>query len=1372
MGGQTISTSETRIEAFKVQSSAYGVVIPLVFGVTRITGNLIWYGGFKAIPHTTKQGGKGGGVKTQNTTYTYTASVAMGLCHGSVTDIPRVWRGKKLFSGGTEPSGVATATETFTVPASGAMEYTLVHASSWLNMVSVSGVTQRPPNYSDSTQLLSEGRAYVYADGKLTIRDEQWREKPITVRYQYAAGSTSTSALDQLGLTFKRGEIGQAEWSALSAYPAQNIAYSGLAYVGGQDYDLGSGAQIENHLFEVVGPLAYSLGPTVPDVDPSLMLRQVLINDRAGASFPSAQLGDWQAWSDYAVATGLLVSPALTEQATAAETIRITAQLGNAGPVWSDGQLKMVPYGDEAVTGNGRTYTPNTVPVYELDDECYTPADEGEPPVKVRLKSPAERYNHVRIEFLNRALQYNTDIAEAKDQADIEDQGLRSKDIVRAHWICDAAVARQVAQIMLQRSLYVAAEYDFSLPWHYALLEPMDLVTLADARQQMDAVPTRVTVIEEDEEGGLTVTAEDYPPGIASAALYDSQPSEGYAHDYNLAPGNVSAPVIFEAPAALSSTGLEVYAAVRSGSASWGGCQVWVSLDGTNYKQVGIVAGAARMGTVAAAVGVGDATVQVQGLLGEQLLNATAADAAAAQTLCWLGSADPEFIAYQGAALTGAGAYTLTGVQRALYATPTSAHASGEAFVRVDERMAKSGALELANIGRTIYFKFPSFNIHGWSQQTLAEVPAYTYQITGRELRRQSRSLGIKINTSSFGGAPGSNYNEAYIHGVDATGEPIDRPGQIVLNGKNVAVPNGVVFSNLLFPKGWIIWDSTGSARFITLSGNTHFAIVKREGGRWYWDANGGIFGEIALLPTDYVIGTVEINDTDDDNPPGISRATMLAVAMSPEVLVGLGDTAVWDQVAGKPRTWRAVSSGLNAQGLPYPAGVRDAETGDLVLSQCRSWSLVVIRCSDDGLLLQKYYDVYAEGTDPGNDFGGGRGPYPYGSAALAGDLNYFNANFAGQVWLLVITGDEPFNNHNNNGLPAALKRAGARQSTLDMITFRGAYLLLGLAGCGEGGAIYEGVRGTPGPAAGPTDAFIDLMFQTFKGGVIGVSAADGGVNAALSLAANAKATADGKIDTFYQPSPPGSAGEGDLWFDTDDGNRVYVRSAYGTWEPAADTRIATAINNAAGAQATADGKVTTYYTPYAPGAGAVGDLWFNTANGRSFRWNGGSWVLVTTVGAGDITTPLLDPSAATDPLTATYSQGTWTNTSAGILASVDYTNNTGRTVKVEGFSAVSVGYDSYANSYVNGVAYPPGIVAQMRAQLFFSDGSPDYSRTRTLGNQEVKAPLGMDFAKVSPVYFLAPGERVIIDLGVYLSGSTATYTAKDAVTRANVIKA
>ncbi len=69
----------------------------------------------------------------------------------------------------------------------------------------------------------------------------------------------------------------------------------------------------------------------------------------------------------------------------------------------------------------------------------------------------------------------------------------------------------------------------------------------------------------------------------------------------------------------------------------------------------------------------------------------------------------------------------------------------------------------------------------------------------------------------------------------------------------------------------------------------------------------------------------------------------------------------------------------------------------------------------------------------------------------------------------------------------------------------------------------------------------------------------------------------------------------------------------------AADTRIGTAIGNAATAQATAAGKVRTFVGTSAPTAEAVGDLWIDTANGnRLNRWSGSVWVQVP-VGTGGL---------------------------------------------------------------------------------------------------------------------------------------------------------
>lgn len=676
MGGQTIATSETKIEALKLQSSAFGVTIPLVFGVTRISGNLIWYGGFKATPHTEETSSGKGGVRTVNTTYTYSASVMMGLCHGPIQDVPRVWRGKDLFT--------------------------------------TSG----------------------------------------------AQGHAAT-ALSEMGLSMAPGTVGQAVWSGLSAYagsstgqsyrrewkeldtdpveavrrvqPASElIGYSGLAYVAGQDYDLGQGAQVENHNFEVVAAYAYHLGPDQPDVDPALALREVLTSPRAGAGLPAGIIGDWNRWSDYCVSGGMLVSPALTEQQRAADVLKDAARLTNTGIVWSGGRLKMVPYGDAAQAGNGRTFTPDVTPVYDLDDECWIIS--GNAPLRVDRKTPSDRYNQVRLEFLNRANQYNPEPVVAEDLADITTFGLRPMpSALKAHWICQADVARMVAQLVMQRSLYVQAEYSLQLPWHFALLEPMDLVTLTDPTLALAKRPVRIIEIEESDAGDLAVKCEDYPAGVASATRYAVQESSGFALDYNARPGSALAPVIFEAPGGTDES-FALCVAVGGSGALWGGCHVWVSLDGLGYRRMGTLQGSSRYGTLTKAIAAAgdELSVQVSGTL----TSATQADAKALQTLAWIGGAKQEWIAYRDVVLIGAGAYKLSGLVRGAYESGAQDHEAGAPFVRVDESVVRSEAMDRTLLrGTLVRIKIQAFNAFGASAESLDQLQPYTYRVAEAPVR-------------------------------------------------------------------------------------------------------------------------------------------------------------------------------------------------------------------------------------------------------------------------------------------------------------------------------------------------------------------------------------------------------------------------------------------------------------------------------------------------------------------------------------------------------------------------------------------------------------------------------------------------------------
>ncbi len=55
---------------------------------------MFWFGDFKATAHTTTTKSDGKGGKTKNTTYTYCASLVLGLCENQIKDIGIVWLDK------------------------------------------------------------------------------------------------------------------------------------------------------------------------------------------------------------------------------------------------------------------------------------------------------------------------------------------------------------------------------------------------------------------------------------------------------------------------------------------------------------------------------------------------------------------------------------------------------------------------------------------------------------------------------------------------------------------------------------------------------------------------------------------------------------------------------------------------------------------------------------------------------------------------------------------------------------------------------------------------------------------------------------------------------------------------------------------------------------------------------------------------------------------------------------------------------------------------------------------------------------------------------------------------------------------------------
>lgn len=700
-GGGSQATAVTRYNALQLSRSAYGAVVPLLYGQCRAPMTLIWYGDFVSTPVSQSSGGKGSGGNSGSQSYNYSAAMMMMVCEGPIAGYVLVYDGKAQ------------------------------HA-----------------NLSDLN-------------------------------------------LSQLAL----GTPGQAVWSYLTAnHPGQAVPYDHVAYAAAAPYQLGSSAGLPNLTFEIAGLLRYN-APTVIDAEPAAVAVDYMTDLNHGANFFNlAPLTGANSFQQYCVSMGMFVSYLESSQRAAVDFLRELLQITNsAGVVTGDGLLHLVPYADSPVAGNGASFTPNLTPKFAFTDDDLV-AKPGEDPVRLLRQPYSQTFNVVNVEYEDRANQYNTAIASAYDDADVALNGPRVMSTVSLHAIKTASLAKLVAQLILQRNLYYRNHYQFTVRPDYAGLEPMDFVALTDSGVGAANVLCRVLEVNEPAAGEVELLVEEVPVGPATAPLYDWQASQGYAANYNSAPGPVNAPYLFRVPPGLSTDGQARLGIAVNGpnNGLWAGANVWVSFDNANFQLMGAVVRPARYGTLAAplpsaadpdttstlAVALNNASMTV--------LGGSAADADQMRTLCVV---DGELISYQSAAFVSAGRYNLgTRLRRGCYGSTVGAHASGAQWARLDQAIATL-PLDPGMYGATLYLKFQSFNVFMRGLESLASLPVYTYVPAAGALATESAftTTGSVVITGSPAGyrvykPAGSNAWDSNANSVKAYSGGCWVSGQVAVN--------------------------------------------------------------------------------------------------------------------------------------------------------------------------------------------------------------------------------------------------------------------------------------------------------------------------------------------------------------------------------------------------------------------------------------------------------------------------------------------------------------------------------------------------------------------------------------------------------------
>lgn len=734
-----ISTTEPRINALKYEQSTFGAVKSVVYGTNRICGNIMDSVDFTPIAHTTTaaQSGKGGQEGPSNTSYTYKSRAVIGLCYGEIQGIKKVLLddgiytlsdfGLNLFKGS---SSQAAWGEMQTYHPERALKYrNLAYVAGYIDLTSNGGIPQFnfevnglfTANTDDLTPVITEGFSFSTETDTLGV---------CSGKIEYASYYKSDSEVE---VVYYDPDGTERTISDFKNYSKNGSTYS---------FNLSGLNAVSAHIY-----LTYNSTVRL-DANPKDIIADILTNEIYGAGFPEENIDDLTDFSNFCIANNVFLSPVYDSQSEAQECLTDIANITNAAFIWTQGKLKLIPLGDEEVSGNGKTWTPDLTPVYDLTVDDFIGDDE---PITCTRSQQADVHNSVKIEFLNRANDYNVEIVEAQDLANIELYGARPADTTTAHQICTAEVAQRTAQLALDRAISVRNKYTFKLPMKFILLDALDIVTLTYEPLGLDREPVRILSIKESD-GELELETEELVIGTATPARIQHQRSSGVKIDYAQKVGNVNPAVVFEPPFELTQQTLEVWIGGSSTEKMFGGAEVWISDDGETYKKQGEITTQLRQGVLSAALESSETEIDKINKLkvdlsmsNAEILSGSQADADNLNTLCFC---DGELLAYQNATLVDDYKYELSYLNRGAYSSTISAHDKGKQFCRIDKESFLKIPFTKDDIGKKIAVKFPTFNTFGSGFQSLADVQPYYYTIQGTALKQAPED--IKGLTNSY----------------------------------------------------------------------------------------------------------------------------------------------------------------------------------------------------------------------------------------------------------------------------------------------------------------------------------------------------------------------------------------------------------------------------------------------------------------------------------------------------------------------------------------------------------------------------------------------------------------------------------------------
>lgn len=541
------------------------------------------------------------------------------------------------------------------------------------------------------------------------------KSKTTQIDYLYYAKMVLALGEKDSGITLGTVWVGTDKYTSLTALNSSGEAGNGLTFNPSgckpydQDYDLaicygrvylGTNASVPSYSFEVKGKFATD---EEPDANPADIIKFMLEELGLGSYI------DTVSWNDYkffCANSGILIStPAdyFNEQKKAHELIKELLTITNTYMFWSVDRFKFVP----CYPAKLNSWQPNLTVQYNLSKNDFLKSS-----FSFKRKDSSQQYNVVKVSFCNRAADYEKESISYINTEDVAKYGVKQTEL-DVPWIHKKEAAVKLAKMMNEKYLNEVTQYSFKLDWCFARLEPGDLIKITYAELGINEV-VRVSEVQEDARGIISVTAVSTPIESYGEARYEVRNQYEYI-DYNVAPGSVDTPLIFTPPSELvsSNTGVEIWMALRGTNNYWGGCNVYVSTNDENYAEVSSHSLQSLYGEV-----VSDSTTTMSIRLG----NAEQVELIPEQKV-WVNG---EVLYYANATLTAKNTYTLSGLQRGLHGTVQSKHAAREKIAVLDGGLYVLQPTK-ADIGKTLYFKFPSFNVYKSRTEDINEIESCSY---------------------------------------------------------------------------------------------------------------------------------------------------------------------------------------------------------------------------------------------------------------------------------------------------------------------------------------------------------------------------------------------------------------------------------------------------------------------------------------------------------------------------------------------------------------------------------------------------------------------------------------------------------------------